>query len=446
MDKEDDSDGLILVINAPTLQEISTFHIAGELFRRNWITHELTPSRDRLKCLLGDKLSIISSILGQMKLPDRIREMIMAQMYSMDVKLGRWTWSEENTCFAIGSRDQYAFVYFPLSYDHIVWKHDNFAMNVERTVRNMLKSDEFNALQKFKLACAYCFEDEIDEMWTSVSSIWEPDIISLIGNRYVRYWIEKKMVGGVPRNSQDDVFVIQLLSESNLSAYEYYWNRLSSQHQVQVILHFIRCNITFPFEYLFPKLSLLQWIQLVNENPDNVMFHLIRNYYTDDRKKDSVLQVWAHIQDMMDDDVFKLMIRICCEHSCQIDEICLHRQIWNNAPDHLKESFLKELFDIRCHALLDAAKVPAFFNTDLRSVDFHLKSIYFQKLSMSIMRYYSYSDFEKLISWCFTESEIIGFKASLLADVERGFRDQPAEFSDRSRLLGLLTATGINRL
>ncbi|XP_065220015.1 uncharacterized protein LOC135845414 [Planococcus citri] len=407
-----DESCVLLSTPVPKLREITSFHIASRLWRLNWIHYKFTSTRSDLKGLFGDKLDIIASILDKIDLSDSNKKIIMTHVYSIVMNLGCWTWSEENTCYAVSDRDENAFVYFPRFYDHIVWQQKDFTIDVKETVANMLLYEyEFNDLQRFKLACSYCFEDVIDDLWPTVTSDCKPDVISLISSRFVRYWIERKKTGGVGRNLYDEVSIIKSLSESNLPAYEYFWNRLNDFQQMEVVLHFVKCDFKFPYEYIFPRLTQHQWIDLVNEKTDNIMFYMMRKYSTDGRKTENILRVWDHVCDMMDTDVFILMMWICIEHDCKPDKNCLHKKIWNNAPDHLREAMLHELFDIKCEALSESPSAAEFFQSALRSVRFDRKCQYLRKLMPLLTLNYTSSDLSNLLRWCFTNKEIDRFYA-----------------------------------
>ncbi|XP_065220834.1 uncharacterized protein LOC135845894 isoform X5 [Planococcus citri] len=188
-------------------------------------------------------------------------------------------------------------------YFHVlVWSTDG-TINEEETAREMLKQDDLNAEEKYRIACNHCLENEIK---TLRSNLKRKINLRNAERRYplVYYWER------VCRNDQTTgltkVITEKLCNDDSsypICAIDYFLNRLTFEKRISLVQESYFQKLTFrSWENLLMKLSNQELVALFDVCYR--FYYLIRFWM----HADFVVQIWMRIRDWYDYGAFVGML------------------------------------------------------------------------------------------------------------------------------------------
>ncbi|XP_065220745.1 uncharacterized protein LOC135845829 [Planococcus citri] len=143
-------------------------------------------------------------------------------------------------------------------------------IDCEATAKKMLNCDNFNPMDKYLIACMYCFEDEIERIWPSVSEDVHFHDIPFESHPLPHYWACRMknldLDDSIPIDFLHDSVDITMIIHKNVdnrAAMEYFWNRmdfLSRSTSIEQIFeheyeHDCCGKVELCLKYLLPKLA-----------------------------------------------------------------------------------------------------------------------------------------------------------------------------------------------
>ncbi|XP_065209133.1 uncharacterized protein LOC135837698 [Planococcus citri] len=238
-------------------------------------------------------------------------------------------------------------------FNDFAWDWDG-TIHEERTAKRMMMCDRFTQVEKFKIACVYCFEDDIKQIWPSVSEMMKLDEINFFYCPEQYYWIcyLQNKLHWIPIVNRYPIAEEMLIRSSaleckwrNRSFLVYFWNRLPSDSQPpsQVYSnHYWREQFA---RFILPILNEHQLDIFVAKDG----CHLIQSLMADESTLLHVLPTWMYIRSRIDLRNFLHFINGLLEekyihshfNSKRVSN--LFSEIWNSAPQHFKRSVLDDV-------------------------------------------------------------------------------------------------------
>ncbi|KAL6998616.1 hypothetical protein U1Q18_049905 [Sarracenia purpurea var. burkii] len=219
------------------------------------------------------------------------------------------------------------------------WRADG-TINYVQTARNLLDSDALSGEEKYRLACSYCFVEDVVRLLSKKHEHWNP---------LVNYW-NCRMEGKISEDSllldhSIDIWLTQ-------SALDYLWEYLTNDQQIVLIIYRSECIENF-LGHILCKLKARQLEYLIESHADRVFDNLYEHSET------LTLLLWNHIKHVISADSFyKIIDTLDYEKASKM---------WSSASDVLKARVLARysdtLLESMCHdhpSLSDAYRDPSF--------------------------------------------------------------------------------------
>lgn len=268
-------------VDVPTLQDISIHTMVQHLWH-----NEIVDSRNKgtLFNLFDDRCvsldlwrrtvalsrcipnNCVDKFKGKNPLSFSSRIETEAQYYLQILKKNTFTWLTNHTfqMLRYNCEDQF---YILNRFDQLLYDIRG-NINYEETARKMLVCDSFNPMDKYLIACMYCFEDEINQIWPSVSELVQFCDIPFQSHPLPFYWTCQMrnliLQDSLPilHESVEITMIIQKNVDNHV-AMEYFWNRMDFVSQTtsidQIFEHEYEhdyCGkVEICLRHLFPKFS-----------------------------------------------------------------------------------------------------------------------------------------------------------------------------------------------
>ncbi|XP_065210932.1 uncharacterized protein LOC135839015 isoform X2 [Planococcus citri] len=221
-----------------SLMELSSIAISIQLWR--WKIRTQIKNKNFNKCWFYDGIPLQSILPENTPTPSVINRIVEKQVKNLRRSMSRWMLNHNTQIFRI---------HHPLNFCFPLKNVDNFSYDYDgtvhwvRTAKRMMTCARFNEREKFKIACMYCFEDDIRRIWPSLSN--EPDldkflIFDIFPNLY--YWIyclrnEMHKIRILLENDED-IFeqMLDRCESKNWTPVEYFWSRVPSSRRFQKTL------------------------------------------------------------------------------------------------------------------------------------------------------------------------------------------------------------------
>ncbi|XP_065204240.1 uncharacterized protein LOC135834311 [Planococcus citri] len=256
-----------------------------------------------------------------------------------------------------------------INFHDFVWDW-NGVIEYVRTAKRMMLCDRLTVDEKFKIACLYCFEDDIIRIWPLLGS---KNILQLtqINHEYIRcpllnYWIcyLRNELDKVPNSLHYEPMPIDERMLEEWSGYNYslvvhFWNRIPYGRQSQAGFYLPFEGASLYARYILPKFDDFQLEKFLAEKGVDFMVYLL-SY---NREKMYVLSTWMYIRNKMNGSRFIRLIEELLENETNLfiikerlnsnDEVSLCCEVWKNSLENLKRLALnnvlsnEELFNRR---------------------------------------------------------------------------------------------------
>ncbi|XP_065223020.1 uncharacterized protein LOC135847430 [Planococcus citri] len=243
-----------------------------------------------------------------------------------------------------------------------------------RTAKRMISCDQFSADEKFLIACAYFFVDDIRRLWR-LGSRHEGGInvrkLRNLGSTRRRdtyldcfdfhrcpqfyYWICRltKQLRKIPiqeNNTINDEMFDQHIPRIGPSM-TYFWDRIPIENRMRKAISVANSCPESAVRFILPKLDDQQLSQFVDEAGDKLMHNLWEN--VGDYGENLLLATWSCIGNMMNESNFtNLVVKMLkTDYDYEYDNNddvriysnYLFREIWDNARPDLKQSVIRNI-------------------------------------------------------------------------------------------------------
>ncbi|XP_065226107.1 uncharacterized protein LOC135849534 [Planococcus citri] len=347
----------------PTLQENSAIAIAFQVLRYEVNKYRTNNELDKfnpeeLHTSLREKLP---------ELPTAIYDTIEEYVKKLGRSVGNWLRQH----------------HVPISWYHyghknyILYDFDEFVgdsaggIDWDKTAERMMHCDTLSKTKKFKVACMYCFEDDVRRIWPSVWMKMGLHLIEFDECPQLYYWfcclsnrldkIRNRRTGSI-----DAAMFYECIYREEAS-WKYFWNRLSPSEQLNKAVDVARIDQLYCVERILPKFNDRQLEIFVNRIASgcNLIYSLIMNDSRDGhhRVDKCFHQAWMRMKNIMSEDLFIKLITKMWEIESKhyksyrfkdgwygwVDKnryeriCCRFRELWNCAPRNFRTSVTKNV-------------------------------------------------------------------------------------------------------
>ncbi|XP_065213593.1 uncharacterized protein LOC135840817 [Planococcus citri] len=332
----------ILFPSPPPLKEIAAISIAFGLWRQEINSH-------RIKNILN-QLNLEQDILSSDSLPRTpatIISFIKIYIRKVGLSIKQWLDSHGESKRKIFGRE--------ILNDFIDFVEDfDGSIHYVKTARRLVLCDRIDKILRFKIACWYCFEDDISQIWPSVSNDVNLTKVSSSPIPLPHYWIckLKDKLYRLPRSNR----AIQLEEEifrNNFhvrSSMEYFWNHLDVASRMRIAkappVNFVKIFS----RYLLPKFNELELDEFAKEQGYRFIATLLSCKSTsNDFFQSRALYfraMWVLVRNRMNGErIFRLIRRIArmqCDLIIPIDT-SVYCELWNTIPDNVKPEVIQAI-------------------------------------------------------------------------------------------------------
>ncbi|XP_065219516.1 uncharacterized protein LOC135844958 isoform X9 [Planococcus citri] len=213
------------------------------------------------------------------------------------------------------------------------------------SARKILMLEELDIVRKFRIACQFCLENEIRQMWPSVS-----EMRNVFGNyTLIRYWENTLRNNLVAR---EPIVVEQLadsVQQANWAAFEYFWEMLSEERQTLEAITIAETHDFDTLKRVLMKLNEKQVREVCGQCADRIFIKLISN----EEFSSYAIPLWTYIKNLIPDPVFErtlhsLWRKVFNPEGSELTKLTLNngllRELWSGAPESVKLVFVSELF------------------------------------------------------------------------------------------------------
>ncbi|XP_065204489.1 uncharacterized protein LOC135834500 isoform X26 [Planococcus citri] len=314
-----------------------------------------------------------------------------------------------------------------------------------RTAKRMMTCDRLSNDEKFKIACMYCFEDDIKRIWPSVSEKLDLNEIQFHRTPELFYWIcmlrnEPDRIPNPDDFSIDD-FMLEMCPSHHWSSVEYFWNRISPESRLSKTIDLSHYERESFVRLMLPKLSDQQLEKFVLERGS----YLIHSLVTESQYKFYVSPTWMYIRNKMEENDFTTLILLFMlaetndhigvetleENSVGLgyrssteDETLVCCEIWKTAPDEWKQSTVRKvlsqhnLFVKRSLTSTEYREIR-FLSTLLLDASFKERNDFWKKNWHNLIVGTRGKDLHLIMKLCFEdENDIAKFKETSMYDHE----------------------------
>ncbi|XP_065224263.1 uncharacterized protein LOC135848304 [Planococcus citri] len=334
--------------------------------------------------------------------------------------------------------------YYVLKYfDDFVCDYDG-TLHYARTAKRWLQctSNMLGLNGKFSIACLYCFEDVIKEVWPFVSknTVWND--IKCDRNPILYYWIcyLRNDLGKIKNRRGDSVYetMFCLIGKDKpclRPAVDYFWDRIPLAGRMRPAKKVMKYRFKSFVRFLLPKLD----NQLLQEIIDYKGVDLVHILFRDEKyDEQAVITTWLYVRNRFNKDMFSYLVHKIFETELlyvsddfwgtarEDDSLAyLAREIWNNAPHKLKLLTIRNI--ISDGQMFQGMADGLDWDPDPKNADFLLtvisdaaikdrKNLFWLRNWHQLIALYSGKDLHQMMKLCFeNDDKIVRFKEKVMA-------------------------------
>ncbi|XP_065219371.1 uncharacterized protein LOC135844912 isoform X4 [Planococcus citri] len=353
MDDSEINDGrFVFLYSPPKLQLISTRVIARRL-----VFDELNRDAENINnpskgFIVHDWMyGHVDKILSNLPSSAVIRRSEMTdQIKLVGTEISLWVWKHASVFIGSGGFNERRFVTSDFLAKYI-WNLDgeiDYVKTAEKLIRDTYLSEE----EKFKMACEYCMEDEIDDMYETYDCLDVDDcteIEDFSENNYVLYWDRMREGFDVEMPEDDDrsfeLFMLESFA-SNKSALRYFFCQLEDEERQEFANGRM---LTLPMrivKHIIPLYTELEQRDLFVKNVAQMMQNI-----AGEMSVEQSLQFWNFIKPTLRGKQYIQMLSAifrCTQYAFDSDSNGLAEytmEIWKTSPSHLKQFLFREQND-----------------------------------------------------------------------------------------------------
>ncbi|XP_065225915.1 uncharacterized protein LOC135849416 [Planococcus citri] len=406
----------------PALKQLASIAVAVNLWREKISKHRLNNSTDEIDFSEKIPLDSVAPHLPSVLL-------LLVEKYAKNIQHSFRGW-------LIDILDVF---------DEFICDFDG-TIHHSRTAKRALCCNEVSKDVKFKIACQYCFENDILKIWPSVmDTVNLPDLN--LNYRYRKpplllyYWIcrLRNQLYKIPPLDQDyatiDDRLIRVLKANNWSAVEYFWNRSSNNAATRMenTIYLLENQPHVFCRYVLTKLSDEEIDRFVAGRSDDWMKTLLCGNSDWEcgaiEGRPCFLAAWKFINNKVSESNFMCMVRgILRGHACH--SLPLHNdqsfscELWNSTPNHLKKSviphvlFEETLFE-RQSLYYMGDRRNSFLLAILTDCSFEIRNTFWLKNWRILLRATNTKDLQQFTKLCLkNDAAITQFKRNELSSYE----------------------------
>ncbi|XP_065204476.1 uncharacterized protein LOC135834500 isoform X13 [Planococcus citri] len=320
------------------------------------------------------------------------------------------------------------------------------SIHYARTARKMMMCDRLSDDEKFRIACMYCFEDDIRRIWPSVSEKLDLNEIEFDHSPELFYWfcMLRNEPNRIPNPGDDliDDLMLQSCLSQHWSSVEYFWNRICAENRLFEAINLSRDDKESFVRFMLPKLSDQLLDSFVRERGTDLIYALVTNSHD----KFYALPTWIYIRNKMNEDNFTDLMELFMhdethyhiaedalnENSVELggwssteEETLLSCEIWSNSPDEWKRSAVRNILT-QDHLFIRDSIRPAeyreirFLLTLLLDASFKDRNDFWKTNWRDLIVDTRGKDLHRIMKLCFKdENDIAEFKETIMSDYER---------------------------
>ncbi|XP_065219485.1 uncharacterized protein LOC135844958 isoform X5 [Planococcus citri] len=228
-------------------------------------------------------------------------------------------------------------------FDNIVCNPDG-TICFQRSARNLLMKKELDPVIKFKIACTFCLEKEIWQIWPSVNEMPHTSIFNQ--SQLMRYWKNELNNGvGYQLTStllRSDSVLADLATNRNWAAFEYFWDKVHEYNRLSVSIMIIAANDFYSMKRLLLNISEEQLLRNVYLNTADRIF---ANFVTHPKYHVYAIDSWTCMKTCIHRDRFVKIIHHLWQlvfNPSELEITSVNRNssfllaVWTSAADSLK--------------------------------------------------------------------------------------------------------------
>ncbi|XP_065224184.1 uncharacterized protein LOC135848253 isoform X19 [Planococcus citri] len=309
-----------------------------------------------------------------------------------------------------------------------------------KTAERMMRCDRFDEILKFKIACAYLFEDHIRRIWQSVGRrlAFPVKKHSFTKFPHLNYWIcyLRNQTYLLTWDWQEDRGTLEeIMFDANMPrngpSVEYFWNRLPSEVRLQKAIQLYARDKESFVRFVLPKLNDQELDQFVNQYGNALIRALLE---THEYNAVLIVPTWMCMKNAMNESTFtNLAVELLKMEAFRFTTggepknwsyYCT--EIWNSVSNNLKQSALKAVLSDKrfleimgCPNQTNGRRYIEFFLIILSSATFKERGEFLHKTWRHLIARTRIEDLQRLMQLCFeNENEMARFKKSLVADTD----------------------------
>ncbi|XP_065219990.1 uncharacterized protein LOC135845405 [Planococcus citri] len=334
-----DENPLVFYSNPGQLQELACIATIASVWYRQMDTNHADITPEKLIDVDYSEFARLPSVLKQM-----IKELIPA----VERSFKRWLYFHHLNVFSYRNTD--ALVFNLMAF--ISWRADG-TISYEQTAKKMIESDMLSDTEKYRIACLYCFVDDVKKLWPMETAADHP---------LIQYW-NYRMSGKPceipldPGCSCIEASLLKHIDADTRSGFEYLWGFLTDEERVTTVIQISNRYSSYgPQVFLTDALCKLNERQLehtVNRCADIIFRSMVRNW------RDLLIQFWSRVKKMVRNDHFYTIIRAfvwwdlrCIEErgGSAFQGYNFAFEMWISAPSALKnyilDNHLREILNL----------------------------------------------------------------------------------------------------
>ncbi|XP_065204257.1 uncharacterized protein LOC135834333 [Planococcus citri] len=321
----------------------------------------------------------------------------------------------------------------------------NGNVNCDRVAKQAMFCEEISDVQKFKIACRYCLEDHIIQIWPSVSKHFDLSEIVFRNDPLLYYWI-CRLRNQLHRVSLESGYAtidgneLECLNFYNWPPVEYFWNRLKVGNRIPSAAYLLRYNGHVFCRYILARLSeeeLKTLMTLTTESGNNFMCTLLNtscdpHYSWRNMQCLCILAAWEYIKHKVSPADFTRAVREIIKTQVKgvgggmwTDQNFSYT-FWNTSAHHLKQIAVQDV--LLDQSLLMRSNVEYFRSIDrenwliwcvLKDAPFEARSTFWYKNWRLILPGTRTEDLQRFITLCCqNETEMLLFRKNYLSKYE----------------------------
>ncbi|XP_065220189.1 uncharacterized protein LOC135845523 [Planococcus citri] len=213
----------------------------------------------------------------------------------------------------------------------LVWLPDA-SISFEQTARKMLNSDELTNVEKFVVACTYCFMDDVIRLQQTLTKkelknatsghrrygvpfldYWHSKLYDLIDNLYVGTWHINLLVRSISSKNYHD----------NWPAVKYFWDQLDYVERLPKAVAIIDADRPVLTWHLLVELSSLELDVVIERRSPQIIRTLVKEL----KYFEYIILIWKRMVNLIDDQA--LADIMCFVHEFQdISRGCVDPLLW----------------------------------------------------------------------------------------------------------------------